>query len=379
MIKALVYGAGELGYTVKKIISNSYGAYLRKANKEPIEVVGNIKIEDEDITVDIVYDCKTAIMLYNKHDVEIFILPREFCIGQNSLVFELLANNVDINDIYITEKIEVKTYDEFNTANFITPYLSDSYLGYLEYHIADHCNLNCAACEHYSALVEKPVFPIFSKFEQDIKRLKKIINNIGMIRILGGEPLLNKDIISYIKLTRELYPKSDIVIVTNALLLKSMPDKFYDVLKKYHIKIHISYYKPLVKVMPSILRMLEKKEVEFVISDLNEFFTLKQTLKRNPEPEYQFFKCFQARCNNLYDGKIAACFLPFTTKYFNKYFGKQLPEDGAIDLYDERLTLEELKLRLCIPFERCAYCTDPKIIDWRSIKKTSTLEDWVID
>ncbi len=83
-----------------------------------------------------------------------------------------------------------------------------------------------------------------------------------------------------------------------------------------------------------MIRILgEKKHVKFGISPLNKEFTIKQTVSPHNDKREIFLQCIQAHCHNLYEGKIAACFLPFTTKYFNAYYNKNLPEDGALDLY----------------------------------------------
>ncbi|MBR5637205.1 MAG: hypothetical protein IKW81_09780, partial [Pseudobutyrivibrio sp.] len=64
-------------------------------------------------------------------------------------------------------------------------------LPYLEYHVADHCNLNCSSCVHFSPLVKEPTFTDFDKLECDLMQLKRKVHYFDAIRILGGEPLLN--------------------------------------------------------------------------------------------------------------------------------------------------------------------------------------------
>ncbi len=250
---------------------------------------------------------------------------------------------------------------------------------YLEFHVADHCNLNCRACEHYSGLVKEPHFTNLKKFTRDFEQLHKFIDDIGYIRILGGEPLLNPEINEYVKLSRRLYPQAVIRVVTNALLLPKMPDKFFKTLRQNDVSIHISFYPPAQSKIEQITKLLTEKKVEFFVSPLTKTFTVKQTLNPHNEARKIFLKCFQASCRNLYDGKIAACFLPFTTKYFNAYYNKNLPEDGALDLYEKDLTTEKLKKFLSVPFERCRYCTAPVPIKWGTISQPSPITDWTND
>ena len=62
--------------------------------------------------------------------------------------------------------------------------------------IIDYCNLNCAGCTHFSPIADRYIYPL-DKFEKNMNQLSKITNhNIKLINIAGGEPLLNKNIIT---------------------------------------------------------------------------------------------------------------------------------------------------------------------------------------
>lgn len=165
--------------------------------------------------------------------------------------------------------------------------------------------------------------------------------------------------------------------MTNAILLPKMPESFFETLRECRAGIDISFYPPLESKLPAIRRLLERKSVWFHMSPLNKTFTSKQTLEPHDRAGKVFLQCFQSHCHNLYDGKVAACFLPFTTKYFNAYYGKDLPEDGALDLYDASLTTEKLKTHLLKPFERCRYCTPPVEVEWQTIKHPSPITGWI--
>lgn len=315
--------------------------------------------------------------LYHRGLIHKIIFPRENYWGQTGILSHLRQFGVKVEDVYITQRLRGKIYPE----NFIELHNSAKYLPYLEFHVADHCNLNCKACEHYSGLVREPRFTNLEKFTRDFERLHEFIDDIGWIRILGGEPLLNPQINDYIKLSRRLYPQAVIHVVTNAILLPKMPEDFFETLRQCDAAIWISFYPPLESKMPAIYRMLKEKSVHVDLSSIYpvKIFNMKQILNPHDRGTEIFLQCYQAHCHNLYDGKIAACFLPFTTKYFNAYYGKNLPEDGALDLYEPNLTTEKLKAHLLKPFERCRYCTSPVEVEWSTIKHPSPISDWVHD
>lgn len=381
MFQVAVYGTENFSTIIREIVEKQYNSVVNSVGGEKLRVIAfwDIFTPQETVKEDLpVLDLLQIKSLYKLGIINGIIVPRELIVGQNGLIQALLYNGVETQDIYITERIIGKEITGSQWLTFLRPYLSVKYLPYLEFHIADQCNLNCKACEHYSGLVDKPTYPVFNQFVRDFQKLHDYIDDIGVIRILGGEPLLNKEIEEYVKLARGLYPEAIIYIVTNGILLKQMPEHFYHTLRKTNTRINISFYLPLEEKMPEILDFLKKKKIVFELSPLMREFEMKQTLQKKEHPEY-FFRCFQSRCHNLYDGKIAACFLPFTTKYFNRYFNKNLPEDGAIDLYTSGLTTEAIKAQLLQPFERCCYCRDAIMVDWAQIKKPSDLSDWLVE
>lgn len=77
----------------------------------------------------------------------------------------------------------------------------------LEYNLAYNCNLKCYCCDHLSPYFNNPE-DINHKnidiedFRRDIHTLKDTIF-IESFLFLGGEPLLNKNILEFIKIVKE--------------------------------------------------------------------------------------------------------------------------------------------------------------------------------
>lgn len=308
---------------------------------------------------------------YREKLIDEFILPQERYTGWSKIIEELNSLGVQREDIYIVGRV-----NEGNIESKM-PYDSAKYLPYLEFHVADHCNLNCRACEHFSGLVEEPVFHSAESIAQDLEQLRQFIKDIGVIRILGGEPLLNSEICEIMKIARKAYTYSEIYIVTNGLILDRMPETFFETCLEYHIKIWISYYPPMIKNVECLKGFLERHGIDYEFSSLNMTFRKKYTLEPLNDKNRSFKNCFQATCHNLYKGKIGVCFLPFTQKYFNRKYNYNIPCDGAIDLYGMGLTTEKLKQFLLTPFERCRYCREDAIDEkWTTMK--NVISDWVV-
>jgi molybdenum cofactor biosynthesis enzyme MoaA len=65
-------------------------------------------------------------------------------------------------------------------------------LRYVEYHLVEHCNLDCTGCGHFSPFAQEQ-FADPRSFEKDPAQLARLFGNIGKIRLMGGEPLLHPE------------------------------------------------------------------------------------------------------------------------------------------------------------------------------------------
>lgn len=360
---------------MKDILEKEYSDLLMQDSGEAIcvdvlVVSGTSRTEDE-ISV------SEFGQRYVSGELAAIIIPKEYYIQQNELVLALLRAGVDVQDIYDGIRLDAQVRNRPEAvAGLITPILSDPYLPYLEFHVADHCNLNCKYCTHYSPLVTEPVFTDYERFATDLHQLKKYIADIGVIRILGGEPLLNPRLGSFITLARELYPASIITIVTNGLLIDRLDPALIELMKKNMAFFHISFYPPMQKKIQQIQQFLYDRQIPYTITPMITKFNKTQTLSPQPDDDF-FYSCFQATCTCLHNGKLAPCYAPFTTKYFNAAFGQELPVEEGINLFDPDLSVPLLKAGLLLPLQRCQYCVAGSAYPWEIIGKHSTLEDWV--
>ena len=227
------------------------------------------------------------------------------------------------------------------------------YLDYLEFHTNDHCNLNCNNCNNFSNYVKGEVFNDYERIKKDLSRIREIVDHIRRIRILGGEPLLNPELPRFIRLARELYPYSELVIVTNGILLQSkMKDELEVTVKECDAYIDITAYPVMFDKIDSLIDFLRNKGIK-----------VKQTWEANffRKPIMDEFGYPLSRvdcmCIHLRDGKLARCPIVQYLDYYNEANGTNYDgSDGVIDLYEEGLTFKELNERLHKPFKLCNRC-----------------------
>ncbi|MBW1894791.1 MAG: GTP 3',8-cyclase MoaA [Deltaproteobacteria bacterium] len=106
--------------------------------------------------------------------------------------------------------------------------LHDSYnrrLNYLRISITDRCNLNCLYCLPELKVPKLSHDDILSY--EEILRLVNIFVDLGMskVRVTGGEPLVRKDVFTFLERLSRIDGLDDLSLTTNGLLLKDNLDK----------------------------------------------------------------------------------------------------------------------------------------------------------
>lgn len=262
-------------------------------------------------------------------------------------------------------------------------------MDYLEIQIVDHCNLNCKGCTHYCGITE-PKFYNVEDFERDLRELSSKLD-IGVIRLMGGEPLLHKDVNKFLVIARQFYPNSDIRIVTNGILLSKMEEEFWNTLRDTKIKIDMSIY-PMGGTAPlKALDAIGKHVFKYYVHEsgwtsietalgytpVASKFIMKMDKNAGIEnAQSSFDKCHKT-CKNFRDGKIFHCPEACYLDNYNKYFKTDLVAEKGISIYEH--TAEEILEYLSKPIETCKYCVFDdriKLIDWQISKKEA--DEWFI-
>ncbi|MCI9123505.1 MAG: radical SAM protein [Eubacterium sp.] len=230
------------------------------------------------------------------------------------------------------------------------------------YHLADHCNLNCKCCDHFSPIA-KEKFADLASFEQDIKRLGELCGGYARrINLQGGEPLLHPNAAAFAIAARNHFPVGQILFTTNGILLPKQEDRFWRVCAEYGIEIEITKY-------PIGLPYQEIKEKADAFGVVCRFYGSTQReqkctylipLDLSGEQDIcsNFNACSHANeCIMLKDGRMYTCTVAPNIEHFNNYFGADLylSEKDSIDIYQAQ-TITQITDFLAKPIPFCRYC-----------------------
>jgi len=238
-------------------------------------------------------------------------------------------------------------------------------LRYLEYHLVEHCNLDCTGCGHFSPFAEEQ-FADPESFDKDLAQLARLFGNIGKIRLMGGEPLLHPDPGAFVRIARQHFPASDLRVVTNGILLKKIGSSFWEACREAGATIDLSLYPALHNSRQTFERICASNLVRCSITSVEKFL-----IGINPQgdsvPREAMDYCRSLfYCPFLHDSRLHVCAMPAMVHYFNERFGRNIPGDSGIDLFEEGLTGEEVLRRLGEPVSTCAFCScSYRPVQWR--------------
>lgn len=253
-------------------------------------------------------------------------------------------------------------------------------LYYLELHLTDHCNLNCRGCAHFCPIAEK-WFADPAIYVRDMLQLRKLFSTIRTIRLMGGEALLHPKIEFFLFSTRSVFPKSDIRLVTNGILLNDMPNSFWDACRTCFITIDITIYPPFENKKSFFIELANSKGVKIKLLRAPFFIAI---YNKNGDSDIGIsFKNCVMKTFNLREGRLYPCPINAYGHYFNRQYGTQIPVSGSIDIYSPKLTgWDVIELLKRAPLT-CCYCTlgwdNLPTFQWSKSKRTITEWDATID
>ncbi len=226
----------------------------------------------------------------------------------------------------------------------------------LQYHIADHCNMNCVSCSHFSSLVHEEKLMDMSVMERDLKQLKQLVKHIDVIEILGGEPFLNPDWKEYVILTKRFFEYSQVEFITNGTMLWKLTSEDWAFIKENDVIFRMSLYKPFWNKADGIVALLKEKNIRYSVNyRVMTRFAYMFLKEPKGTAEDNRINC-ASDCFQLYYGKMTPCSRMMYIHFFNDYFKTDYPEEAAVESVYDIDDYEQLLKKIKRPMALCQFC-----------------------
>lgn len=188
---------------------------------------------------------------------------------------------------------------------------------YLTYGIVTHCTLSCDGCLSKSELsTTKASFIPIEMFKRDVEAASKFIRT-GQFALSGGEALLHKKIIDFLKIIKESNITDCVKVHTNGQLLDRQPDQFWE-----NVDLLVLSLYPNTKLDNNYIRSYaEAKCAQYNITlhchTPDNFIKIHTTADKERDTQKIYDECDYAHvheCHTIHDGKFYKCFVPIINK-----------------------------------------------------------------
>ena len=200
------------------------------------------------------------------------------------------------------------------------------------------------------------------------------------IHLLGGEPLLNPDIVEAIRIVRKYFAKTEIQIVTNGILLPKMSNSFWEACCLYDILVSITIY-PIEIEYDKLVSLCKKKFIKYKIfgdrSGTNWHCYKLNYYGKTSNCNLNYEKCWLKVCWQLKGDRIYSCptsaYIDFINNKFGTHFKIHKNDYLQVNKLFTKYQLRLFKFK-AKPF--CSYCIFPlQNMDWKLSEKN--MEEWV--
>lgn len=208
------------------------------------------------------------------------------------------------------ESIEFIDYSLTAVEQYHKAYFNDSliFLRSVDVVITERCSLKCKDCSNLMQYYQKPINVEKEEVLADFDTLAEHVDHIFEVRLIGGEPFMNKDIYSVIEHIVDSPKISRLVIYTNAMV--PFTSSGLAVMQHPKIVLSITDYGPLARhTKPNVARLLEAGVTHRVHPPENwtDSGVIHDFSRTDQENEQIFENCCGKNLLTLTNGKLYRC------------------------------------------------------------------------
>lgn len=177
--------------------------------------------------------------------------------------------------------------------------------------ITERCSLKCKDCSNLMQYYEAPVNIAYDEIIDDFNNLISSVDHIYEIRLIGGEPFMNKDIYKIIEYLTKSPKITKLVVYSNAMV--PIKPEYQNILKDEKVVFALTNYEDYAKNAKNTLRVTESLDSIGVAyrlhppenwTDSGVIQDFKRTIDENKE---LFSECCGKNLLTVTDAKLYRC------------------------------------------------------------------------
>jgi 4Fe-4S single cluster protein len=214
------------------------------------------------------------------------------------------------NGIKVNNPVNYGRYILNTCINSHKAFLKDnfSYIRSIDLVITERCSLKCRDCSNLMQYYTNPKNCDTSKVIESSKFLSEICDEINEIRVIGGEPFMNKEWFTIIEELKNLSNINYIIIYTNGTIVPK--SESLQCLKKDNIFVNVTDYGDISMNVHNLLGTFDKNGINYFYYTARGWTACGSIKKRNRTPKQEkevFAKCCAKNLITFIEGKIYRC------------------------------------------------------------------------
>ncbi len=267
--------------------------------------------------------------------------------------FNLDSHNYAISGPFMKTRLDI--YKKSHEVYFDK---DKTYMRSVDVMITTRCSLKCVSCSNLMQYYKEPKNSEHDNTLAALEILNKSVDYISEFRVIGGEPLMNKDWDKIVKGIVEKNPERKVFIYTNGTIAPK-DEKLQPFKADKNINFVITEYGALSRNLNNLHNQLDKYEINYsstVADNWVDCSTIKHHKRTVAQNKEVFKQCCVKYLYTLLDGKLYRC--PFIA---NAAKLKAIPDNPAdyVDLFannqDIKFQIKRL-VKAASFFPGCDFC-----------------------
>jgi MoaA/NifB/PqqE/SkfB family radical SAM enzyme len=217
-------------------------------------------------------------------------------------------------------------------------------LSHIDISITEKCSMKCKDCANLMQYYPNAKNSDTDQLIESLKKLLNTIHHVNEVRVLGGEPFMNKDFHKIVKFVCELDNIGSVIIYSNATIAPKKEN--LECLKHDKVKVDITNYGELSKNHENMINSFKDNSIPFT-TQRAKYWTDSGTIEFKNRKDSDNVNVFKNCCVNdtytLLNNKLYGC--PFAAHAHNLNLIPKTSED-VINLDDKDVSDKKIKTEL---------------------------------